>query len=834
MAKKREDKQNNQNIFDFNRNRGGDREDAVNYKGFRPDPPPVKERAKAPRPKGKSKGIDLPPKRTKEEEDQIRLAKLLNETSMDMAEFHDLANLSLAKARDLTARIDNAVELSKIQDLRIQLRPPEKKLSEDLIGTSLIDNDAAECLVKLALDTPIKNAYEAQLDADNAFDGVSDTLDVLYNDEDIEEAFPDLGFKLIIMVVKIAHEVIVKSILGGICKALQSILKALIVTVPLVPVVKEVINLLGKALLLDKEVEVCGEQEGFDLQKEVQDLVNKQRDKINPDFDDPFSGGDPPNRCDEGYKPTNADRIAAQRILDAAIAIENKAITKQIMRENDLDNDPNKVANNFSLSKLLNLRKTQGEIVQYTVTGEAILMKTAPAPGIFVADKAEAELLGFFANLNSLAQRIDAKVSGIIALEFMDKDFKEWICCLVRLFYLVIPRFMEGTTKSQIPVKNPRTGEEEMQVQINPPKKYKEAQQFFNEGVFGLAGDEDPEVDKQKKESLEKYKRGQLTVDDLEGSEAFEEAKKWLIFLDAVLALLFGTMSIDLNLNLNIFKADFLKGTLKVAIAEAGSVIMTAIHHKVDDAIFKIVREMQLKLPDVKLAMEMCKPFNWFFNALQCSLQGFFTKFHEILAQLWIDGKKVTDDVESSLTVSVSNKSLDFFRKLLEIMINWDMAIINFCALNMTTTEAERREIFGRVVDSTVSEMFKKTTNPSVTAKQERFNELVANLAPAFHPNVNLSLDGSDPYASDTSGVNPLVRDRRTIHLQLLGQDPSLSAGVDEETGEPKKPEIATPKKDSPEGAFAEMVKSCGDEFKGLLRDRYKDIEEIHKSIFNT
>jgi hypothetical protein len=858
-------------------NAGGDPKSSVNYQGFIPEPP--KDQA-IPRSAPIYPTI-APPKVTIEEEEQLRLAKLANEVEMEPFEFHQLALETLKKAELVNARIDAVAEIVKLEPIDIKLDEPYAELGNKLIGTDIVNNESVECLLKIAGYEPLAKAYE---DTD-PFSEPMDVLNKAYSQDKLDEAFPKSKIKLMLMLLKIVSEVLIKMIFGKLCAETRKIsyndtfaTLSLGLSIPIWKwLIKKPLNLSAAAILLwlnetvsrdklkkrirtwkaqlddkdnltpdkanallslignaenllDKQskdpivdlFEVCSEttENVFNFGGQLEYILARGIDDID---ESPIVTKD---RCsDPEYVPTITDKLAAEQILQSAMEKEMGAETSVVNKKPKT----NIGATNYPLNRLVNLRKSQQELKTYSLTGSKLVERTSPSPGFFVTDKISAEVLGFFANINALAQRLDAKVTGFLSLEFIDKDFKQWLCCVVRLLYIIIPKIYMAAEQRKLAQTNGKLSSEEREYL---DKKQKEIdggkanlQEGLNKGIFGVNGDNDPNVDKSKKAMYSEFQKGNLSTDDLTGNKAYQEAKKWVMFLDAIIVLLTSNLSMNLNVNLKIFSADFIKATLKVAIAEAGSYLMTYIHHKVDDGIMKAVQKMEAELPEMKMAIDMCEPFKWLMNILTCSIQNMFAKMQEILGTLWADGKKFTDSVESSINITVNNKSLGLFHKLLEMLLKWDTALINLCALNKITTPQEEEEIINRFAKDFGSTGSTVGTPPqSNTDNYDKFKELLSKADPVFHPGVNLQLDGSDPFENGLD-VNPLIRNRKILHLQMLGYDPTIEA-------EGSRPEVGTPHSNTPEGEMREIIKGCGDRFKALLRDREQDIINIQKSVF--
>lgn len=831
--------------------------------------------------------------------------------SMPAPQFVKVANLSVTKADQVIYRTEQAQEVLLLTNPEFTI--PLDEISEDiadeaesLIGVRVIDAKAAKCLNKLAFHNDRTAALETQLEApgEEIIDGSVGALDEAVSDEALDEAFPKFGLLLILQILVIVYDIIIKMILGTVCKQLSEACESLpFVGSELATVIKEVFNKSGDLLLLlmnilrpvakfelyikgsvkvcsDKEMNIEQELQHYaDMAKEAQGLPD---DEVNPKTGLPKK----PERCKPGYKPSYQDRARAQKVLETAIRWENNAVNSAKSK-----NNTGAPGGQATLTEYTMLERMKSDSQHYSMTAQIMIKKTEPTPGYFIADNVEAGILGFFAAMNGAMQMVDHAVTKILALEFMDRQYRTWVCCIVRFLYLMLPRIMagtsaKGTAKEDWKFVNEFLTRQEANIKANfDVKKLDEANEtksgdeILTDCIYDAIHD-DGITDRKKAEAIltytgskvyrntfwieyfiqhgtaDTYLNGPGRKNRLDRIDDIENIKMWVAILDALISMLLGSASLNITFD-KLFNLDFFTDVIKQALAEGLSMLATALYRDLKDKMFGILDEICETLPDVCQALQACEPMDWLLKMLQCALENIFSKIQELLAQMWLDANSSLAEIDFMISLNMNNKSLKFFQDLLSMLLKWDMALINFCSLKKTATEAEKEEIIRRATDAVYAPAYEKEAKKDIV-NTKVLEAAIEKTKSIFDQSIRVGPDQqATVHDTDTAsgGYNsPNVFFKATMAKLNAANNDLPPEPIEGETPIPtgitladiivsepvilEVEEVETLVKPSIAAAdpatstlLKKMVKSCGSSLKDLLRDRLDQIEEIHRSI---
>jgi len=846
--------------YDENREKGTNQEELVNYDGTQ-----VPNKRESIRAEKRAKAAatsqltssdahveQQAPELSQKEKEAQDLRLLAEVEEMEITEFINLANLSLAKANALQERIDVAKKLvldENDEDLNIQLSPKDTKLLQNLIGKDTIDKDAAKCLNRLANYNEFNDNYASDGDLDSVKTAIEDT----YSDENIDQYFPDFGLDLLLVIAYLipkfvtinvfgyvckVHTMIftpidsaieqifyVTGIIGGIVKKLASVLKIKLPTINenlpkfslVTPVqiqltisancINESIYWQTGAIIKNKFLvemmkgagtcaaaiaaylpgtppaalsdlaskiqaltfdPVCTDAK-FDLEAEAMAMFYGLNRSFAPSSDtDNNNVG--PKRCDEDYKPTPTERALARNLLQSGMEKEQNTYASSI--DTSQSRNAAHILTSYSM-----LDKMSTDTSTYVVHGNGIVEKLLTEKGNTFVDRVDASILGFFTAMNGALQMVDEGVTKIIALEFLPHQARVWVCCIVRFFYIMLPRMrFELTGKIQ---------------------------------GFAFTTED---IDK-------------LTLDE----EFIEDTRVWLKIMKALIDAIMSSTSLGVTGLMSI--ADVFNNSLKMAIAESTSIVMTSLYYKLKKTLFKAFDELK-KVPDLQFALESCEPLSWFMNGLQCSLENFISKIQNILAQMWSESANAMRDIDLIISIHSSNITADIIKGILDVMLQWDEALINFCSLRKTASEAEKTQLIQRLTDSLktpVVDISAKADEAKLKLLEKSANiySTKTNLGPVPASEQNGVVNGTDQH---TNNGNPFFLGAKNALLVSYGEIPPSDDISPQDRGRVTTDTIKVlPQNEAWNPKLA--VKSCGDEFKAILSDRISFIDEMHKSI---
>lgn len=744
-----------------------------------------------------------------------RLRVIADAEELDFEEFIPLANESIAKAGQLRNRIAAAKEmvLDVEDDFAIELEEPYKTQLKRLIGKDKVDKEAIQCLNKLAHYNRMNEAYDpgAGLGAAEA------AVEEAFSEEAQQDAFPDFGFDLFVYIFYLVNKVLTEVILSKLCALTVKALKVLDV-IPIPPKVgtalgnifAKIYNGAGNATidviarisiaLIDipgipksifrekikgvgaaqrHQFYICGEPP-VDISVELLSI-----------FDAVFPGAanaetDPElakSRCeDDDYVPTPTEQGLARKILEEAIREESGSQNSHLLTKEKIDNNKNKSQSNVAMSYSM-LDKVDTDTANFEQRAQGIVNNMYSPDGHPITDKVDAAMLGFFATMNGTLQRVDTAVTNIIALEFMSPQIKKWVCCFVRFVYLMLPRITSS-------------------LGANSPTR-----------IPGAAD-------------------GALDLDN----EAFiEDAKIWVQIIDSFLQIISGSVNINFDLSMLTNIGDIFINALKMALAEGASVLTTALYSKVKKEMFGALNNLK-EFPDLAAAIEACPPFEWFIDIFECGIEGFFTKIHNLIAQLWAEGANAMEDIDINVAITAQNGTIGILSNLLKVLLEWDKALINFCSLKTLATEAEKEELIGRI-EASIEGTYKTERSESFKNAFEQSNEVydhTINLGPVA-PDETDDIYGVNQH---TAQANPLYKSAQAA-LQEVYSDGDGDNNIDfEELDQPLveletqlEANILTSVPSNRTWSPVEVMKSCGDEINQILADRIRDIEEVHFAV---
>lgn len=618
---------------------------------------------------------------------------------------------------------------------------------------------------------------------------------------------------------------------------------------------------------------VCGEIP-FNLEDELR-AINAQTLAVHgiqkPDTDE---NGKPINKCSSSYSPTYTERNMARQISEAIIRWELDATSGSPLHLN-----PNAVSvrNNQPFTKYSMLEKMKTDAQLFYSSSKFGTQQIQTSDGYFVADKIDAGMIGLFVAGNGLLQKIDKAITDILAMNMISAELRGWICCVVRFIFIMLPRmYMFAKVKTSNNDAKSRLdallAKEEVMVRIaaiyaskvndrnnsiewTPEENLLE--QAIWEAVAGNTRDEevlailkDTQQSGQYKDMVAlnlAFRNGIVNTLLEKAAEKTKDIKTmiltWVDILDAILSALTGTVSIELNLEgFNMGK--IFEQSIKMALAEAMSMIATSLYKLVKEKLFGVFQGFK-KVPDLAFALESCVPINWLMNMLENAIESFFARIQEILAQIWADGNSAMENIDSILSIAAAQSSITWFRDLLALIFKWDQAIVNFCSLNKTATEMEKRAIIDKMIDSSITGMYNDVLknyahDHKKTIEQKHYESLIAQSSPAFDETINTGPEAGAPamQTRSTYPVGQVVDTLKTAYAEDEARDPTISmeqrgALIIKTTAAGNDPYSSPPltSNPTPKEQVRAAIKDCGDQMKEILLMRLDTINEIHKSV---
>ena len=370
---------------------------------------------------------------------------------------------------------------------------------EELTGSRIVDENTARCISRIANYSDATSAFKKAIISDDPSEK-KDMLSNMFSDERISEAFPEFGLELLGMILYMCCKLIVVIMLGKLCEMTTKIFdgKFDMSKIPIVGkglgcvgckiadmfkwifnntatgVMAIVDGIVGLGLQVftimpltvlklkvtksknDKgktvyKAEVTGTRylnvcsnHDINLDHELANIQKniKIRAKLSGDNWDPVTGlHTPVNKCDPSYVPTYAERASAQHLAEEIMRIETDSYNSKPL-PNGGENFQTKPGP-YSFTKYSLLDKLHSDSQVYASTSKLMAQQLQPQPGHFVADKADAQILGFFVTMNGWAQKADREVTKFLALQSdFIKPFREYICCSVRFLFLILPRML--------------------------------------------------------------------------------------------------------------------------------------------------------------------------------------------------------------------------------------------------------------------------------------------------------------------------------------------------------------------------------------------------------
>jgi hypothetical protein len=795
------------NKYDRRRYSNHEPEDPVDNTGYvHPEPDPQKPSI----PKGsnrKEKEIPIKPDRDLITE-QIRA--LSDAAEMELVEFTNLADQSIERGKTLLTRIDEAKKIITYDGINIELSPQNTKMLKNLIGKEVIDEEAAACLNKIANNNELSRARRNNGDDDSIpeLDKNRQAIYDAFDDEVLEQNFPDFGLDLILLILYIVPKYMTIMLFTKLCSITTKIFnkgpkvvginlgkkylkpmfqkiwnKSANCTLELIYwsigilIKKEFLKKLvtgkgscGRALDGDYDVDVCGRTEDdleiaitpFEMEQELLSLYFGLFPDQNPDLSD--------QRCNDGYEPSATERAMARNLIEAAmkeeVGAKSDAVEKDI-KDASFKNTP------FSSFTLLD--RMQSDATALITSSEGVTKQLYTKDGDRIVDKVDANVLGFLSNMNGQLQRMDKTVTKIIALEFMDAQARQWLCCMVRLIYIILPRVSHMTGNDKI------------------------------------------------KPSLSPDDFEQFNID----AETFsEDARAWIKIIDTFLGILSGSTSINLEMSGLMSVGDIFSNALKMSLAEGLSILTTSLYTKLKQTMLDGIKGMR-KYPDLAFAFEACPPFDWFMKMFECSIENFFAKIQGILAQMWAESANQMKDFDMAISITATNGSIKIFRDLFNILLEWDDALVNFCSLKKTATEAEKQEVLLRLENS---------LNPPDEKKINFVGQQIDKTAPVYSANIHLGPEEvnytDDIINAHTDNGNPFyTQSLNTLNDIYYGEGPTEQELARQPFIEKMSPNVVHSVPNSTAWDPAQAVKSCGSEIMSILGDREKDIAEIHNAL---
>jgi len=730
--------------------------------------------------------------------EQERLREFADAQEMELDKFIDLSNLSIKRGETLLERINKAKTLStkKLDKNPIELKDNDKKRLKDFIGKDKIDKEAAECLNKLANFNELDNARSEHLNDADQLDASRNAIQDAYDDKFIEDNFPDFGIDLILLLLYLIpkNTVIIfftklcemttgifsKIGLFGLGKILVKMFKniwnssancilEIIYLIFVVPMKRKMAKNLTQNMAgacANHKIDVCDDNPEDNYDMDIEDEVAAMYNSMYPD-----QAPDPDGkRCQEGYKPSTTERAIARELVEAGIREEQNA---QKTRKVDDDDIKKKSGGNaFTNFSLLDRMQSDGNSMITTMKGTQKKMFTPK--GNRIVDKVDSNILGVMANINGQLQRIDRAVTKVIALEFLSPQAKKWMCCIVRFLYIMLPRISHATGNKK----------------IKPKLSTEDFEQF-----------------------------------DLENYAFVDEVRAWIKIIEKLINTLLGTMSLNIDITGMMSIADMFINALKMSISEALSILTTSLYSKLKQGLFGTFNKLTTQFPDLAFAIESCPPFDWFMKSLECGLENLFSRLQMLLAQLWASSANQMKEFDMVIGISATNGSFKIMMDLLNILLKWDKALINFCSLNKTASEAEKEEIMQRL---------SKTLNKSETLDPKGLQnsaKIASSAKPAYSKQPFIGPSESSNKDDDEITIDQHTNASNPIYKSALDSLDELYGDKEPTDEKPEELKIEEPKEKIPTGKtwnVKEAMKSCGDEFTAILKDRSKDIAQSH------
>jgi hypothetical protein len=461
--------------------------------------------------------------------------------------------------------------------------------------------------------------------------------------------------------------------------------------------------------------------------------------------------GTPVDKCADDYIPTPADINAAREIM------------KQMMQlsmggDHVVDGKRNK-ADFISGSLAAGMSATA---IRYSAYGGDVIRSLEEAPGSYHTNEVTGEIIGFFSTMNGIIKGMDKAMAGLIELEFLSPRTAEWVCCFVRILYVMLSKM----------------------------------------------------ANKDKDSAAAAHKRG---VDDFFSGEEnpFKIGKKERFIadaLDTILGYILGSSAINIDIQFP-WDDDLIFGALYEAIAEVLSLLMSMIYSKIDDLLGDFLND-----PTNNDIIKQCPAFQYLMNLLLCNINNLLGNIMDLLAALWLKGNEMLKSFDNTFEILILARNVNFFKNIIKLIENLGVRLRQFCDLNEIVGDFdvdaflnEVQEDLGAPDDTHAFEMNGKTFSGlqnSLTEDEKRL------LAEPTYMNID-SPSGPDPDAYINSDLMRKDRGAGPLDINLQTSPLYPQEPVEQEAGDP-----LDPKSPVADGALDPSAKlePCGDAFKELLK----------------